>query len=100
MKMKHKLLISVLLVMLAPSLFAHEVRPAYLELRQSGPETYDALWKVPGQGDLHLGLFVELPAGCTNLATPRGSMANGAYTERWTETAQAALAAARFGSRA
>ena len=82
--MKHKLLISVLLVMLAPSVFAHEVRPAYLELRQSGPESYDALWKVPGQGDLHLGLFVELPAGCTNLTTPRGSMANAAYTERWT----------------
>jgi hypothetical protein len=82
--MKPALLILVLLVTLARGVFAHEVRPAYLELRQTGPETYDALWKVPGQGDLRLGLYVELPAGCANLTQPRGSMANRAYTERWT----------------
>ena len=64
---------------------AHEVRPAYLELRQTGPETYDALWKVPGQGEnLRLGLYVELPAGCTNVTEPRASMVNNAFTERWT----------------
>ena len=27
---------------------AQEVRPAYLGVRQTGPESYDALWKVPG----------------------------------------------------
>ena len=83
-EMKRALFIFVLLVTLAPSLSAHEVRPAYLELRQTGPETYDALWKVPGQGDLRLGLYVELPANCTNVTEPSGSMANNAYTERWT----------------
>ena len=61
------------------------MRPAYLELRQTGPETYDALWKVPGRGeDLRLGLYVELPAGCTNVTPPRASMVNNAFTERWT----------------
>jgi hydrogenase/urease accessory protein HupE len=65
--------------------FAHEVRPAYLELRQTAPETYDVLWKVPGQGEsMRLGLSVELPAGSTNITPPRASMANNAYTERWT----------------
>ena len=74
-----------LLVTLAPGVFAHEVRPAYLELRQTGPETYDALWKVPGlRENLRLGLYVELPAGSTNLTEPRGSMVNNAFTERWT----------------
>ena len=82
--MNRALLILVLLVTLAPSVFAHEIRPAYLELRQTGLETYDALWKVPGQGDLRLGLYVELPAVCASVAEPRGSMANSAYTERWT----------------
>jgi hypothetical protein len=52
--MKRALLILILLATFAPGIFAHEVRPAYLELRQTGPETYDALWKVPGQGDLRL----------------------------------------------
>lgn len=74
-----------LLLFNSASSFAHEIRPAYLELRQTGPDTYDALWKVPGQGEnLRLGLYVEFPAGCTNLTPPRGSMVNNAFTERWT----------------
>src|SRR6185436_3830678 len=73
------------LLLFSATAVAHEVRPAYLELRQTGPETYDALWKVPGRGeDLRLGLYVELPSVCTNLTRPRGSMANNAFTERWT----------------
>ena len=73
------------LLLFSATAVAHEIRPAYLELRQTGPETYDALWKVPGRGeDLRLGLYVELPPICTNLTRPRGSMANNAFTERWT----------------
>jgi len=83
--MKRALIILILLVAFAPGVFAHEVRPAYLELRQIAPETYDALWKVPGQGEnLRLGLYVELPTNCTNVAEPRGSMINSAFAERWT----------------
>jgi hydrogenase/urease accessory protein HupE len=64
---------------------AHEVRPAYLELRQAGPESYDALWKVPGRGDdLRLGVYVELPSVCASVTEPRASMVNSAYIERWT----------------
>ena len=82
--MRRTLLKLILLAAIAPSVLAHEVRPAYLELRQTGPETYDALWKVPGQGDLRLGLYVELPGNCTKLNEPNRSMVNNAYTERWT----------------
>ena len=65
-------------------LFAHEVRPAYLQLHQTSGETYDVLWKVPGQGeDLRLGLYVQLPESCSNLSQPRGAFAANAYTERW-----------------
>jgi hydrogenase/urease accessory protein HupE len=77
--------VTLLLLLLASSAFAHEVRPAYLELRQTGLETYDALWKVPGLGEnLRLGLYVELPAGCTNATEPRASMVNNAFSERRT----------------
>jgi hydrogenase/urease accessory protein HupE len=83
--MKSALLLLVLLVAFPSRLFPHEVRPAYLELRQTGPETYDAFWKVPGQGEnLRLGIYVELPAGSTNISAPRASMANNAFSERWT----------------
>jgi hydrogenase/urease accessory protein HupE len=74
-----------LLVTFAPGVRAHEVRPAYLELRQIEPETYDVLWKVPGRGEnLRLGIYVQLPPGCTNVTNPRASIANNAFTERWT----------------
>jgi len=90
--MKRALLLSLLLVALAPGLFAHEVRPAYLELRQRAPDTYDVLWKVPGLGqDLRLGLYVELPAGCTNVTEPRASMIHNAFTERWRVTCAGGL---------
>jgi len=73
------------LLLFTASAFAHEVRPAYLELRETAPETYAALWKVPGLGEnLRLGLYVELPAGCANVTEPRATMINNAYTERWT----------------
>jgi hydrogenase/urease accessory protein HupE len=42
------------------------------------------LWKVPGRGEnLRLGLYVELPAGCSNVTAPRAIMANNSCTERW-----------------
>jgi len=63
---------------------AHEMRPAYLEIRQTGAETYDVLWKVPGRGeDLRLGLYVAFPADSSNVTEPRGAMLNNALTERW-----------------
>jgi hypothetical protein len=69
--------------LLAPGVSAHELRPAYLELRQTGLDTYDVLWKVPARGeDLRLALYVQLPEGCTN-SEPRGFFAGNAYTERW-----------------
>ena len=47
-----------------PCASAHEVRPAYLELRQTGTDTYDVLWKVPARGDnMRLGIYVEFPSG-------------------------------------
>jgi len=72
------------LAICAPDAFAHELRPAYLHLRQTGADTYDALWKVPGRGEeLRLGLYVELPASCANLTAPRGVFTANIYTERW-----------------
>jgi len=83
--MKRTFILLSLLITFAPATFAHEMRPAYLELRQTGTDTYDVLWKVPGKGDnLRLGLFVELPEGSSNVTEPRASMINNAYTERWT----------------
>ena len=61
------------------------MRPGYLELRQTGPETYDVLWKVPAKGeDLRLGIYVELPTDTVNVTEPRVLVVNSAFCERWT----------------
>jgi len=83
MKRALRFLISLAAFVCAPAL-AHEMRPAYLELRQTGAQTYDVLWKVPGRGeDLRLGLYVQFPADAKNVTEPRGAMVNNALTERW-----------------
>jgi hypothetical protein len=83
--MKSALLLFTFLAAFASALSAHEVRPAYLEVRQTNLETYDVFWKVPGQGEnLRLGIDVEFPADSTNVTAPRASMANNTFIERWT----------------
>jgi hydrogenase/urease accessory protein HupE len=83
--MKRVFLWVLSLTAFATGAFAHEVRPAYLELRETRPETYDVFWKVPAQGEnMRLGIYVELPGGSKNLTAPRASVANNAFTERWT----------------
>jgi len=70
---------------------AHEVRPGYLEIRQTAAETYDVLWKVPGKGDMRLGIYARLPEGCEALHPPSTYTAGGAYTDRWTVTCPGGL---------
>jgi hydrogenase/urease accessory protein HupE len=62
---------------------AHELRPAYLEIKQTGPETFDVLWKVPARGDLRLGLYVEFPQTCQEVQERVVYTAGGAFIERW-----------------
>ena len=72
------------LLFICTAAFAHEVRPAYLELRQTGPETYDVFWKVPGLRDnLRLSLDVEFPKDCSNISPPRGVFGDNAFVQRW-----------------
>jgi hypothetical protein len=79
------------LVALAPAAFAHEIRPAFLQIREVEPATYDVLWKTPAQGDMRLALNVILPAGCSNVSEPRSTLVDGAVIQRWRATCQGGL---------
>src|SRR5262245_10232616 len=82
--MKRFVLILTLCVAFASTADAHEARPAYLELREVAPNTFDVLWKVPARGgDERLGIYVRLPAGTEQLTEPHGIAFGGAYLERW-----------------
>lgn len=62
-----------------------EYRPAYLELQQTGAETFDVLWKVPARGtDRKLGIHVKFSDDIETIIPARGSFVRGAYIERST----------------
>jgi len=69
-----------------PSAQADVFRPAYLELRESGPDRYDVLWKVPALGDRRLAARVVFPADVTEVESPRGVFVGAAHSERWQVT--------------
>jgi hydrogenase/urease accessory protein HupE len=73
----------VALAAFAPAAFAHEIRPAFLQIHEVEPATYDILWKTPAQGDMRLALNVILPTTCTNVSEPRSALVNGAVIQRW-----------------
>jgi hydrogenase/urease accessory protein HupE len=77
--------------MIAGAAQAHEMRPAYLEIRETDTNKYSILWKVPAAGDKRLGLYVRMPAACQAAAEPLGTITGGAYYERWSVTCSGGL---------
>ncbi len=78
-------------VFLAASANAHEMRPAYLEMRETAADEFAVVWKVPALGDRRLGLYVRLPDSCKAKAEPFGTIDGKAFFERWTATCQGGL---------
>jgi hydrogenase/urease accessory protein HupE len=71
--------------LLAPVAQAHEVRPGYLEVRQTAPDTYELLFKLPARGEeFRLALYLNLPEGTQDAVAPRALFTGGAYVERRT----------------
>jgi hydrogenase/urease accessory protein HupE len=64
---------------------ADELRPGYLELRETASDTYNMLFKIPALGDdRRLAIYVHLPEGTHDAAPPRSAFSRGAYSERRT----------------
>ena len=76
-------LIAVLAVLLTQPVRSDELRPGYLELRQTAPGTYNLLFKIPARGeDLRLAIYVNLPEGTQDVGAPQASFSDGTYIER------------------
>lgn len=77
--------------------YCHEVRPAYLELRQTGEQSWSVLWKVPAQGEMRLSIHPRFPENCALTSQPFGLLTSGAYAERMTIRCQGGLAGRAVG---
>jgi hydrogenase/urease accessory protein HupE len=76
---------------------AHEVRPAYLDMRETALDSFAVTWKVPAQGEMRLGLHVRLPVVCAVEGEPVRLIDAGAYLERWTANCTGGLRGAEIG---
>ena len=80
---RFRFFLAVLTVLLPQLAFSDELRPGYLEIRQTSPDAYNLLFKTPARGeDLRLAIYVKLPEGTQDVAPPRASFSEGAYVER------------------
>jgi hydrogenase/urease accessory protein HupE len=77
---------------LAGTAAAHEVRPAYLELREVSPTRFELFWKVPARGeDERLGIRPVFSGGCAITPATTGSRIADAWVERGTVECAAGL---------
>ena len=75
--------IALLFTLLPAALFAHEVRPAYLELREEQGGEFSVLWKTPMRGEMRLSLAPEF-LGRTERLTPVALRdTGGAAVQTW-----------------
>jgi hypothetical protein len=89
--------LALLLVLLLPSVVgAHEVRPAYLELREEEGSTWQVLWKVPTRGEWRLSLEPRFPDGCNAVGERTSWDVDAAQTSRWALHCSGGLAGGRL----
>lgn len=75
-------LLAVVLLLLAGAAQAHEVRPAYLQIDQAGPDRYTVIWKTPQLSGMPLPVVLTLPEGARTLTGPGKQEMPGATIER------------------
>lgn len=75
----------LVLLLLSWPLLADVFRPAYLELRETGADSYEVLWKVPALGEsLRAPSRVVFPPGTEAVGAPTVYAVPGAVIERRT----------------
>jgi len=93
------LLASLLLAVLfaVPAAWAHEVRPAYLELKEMAPGQFSVLWRTPVLAGMRLPIVLKLPDDVKNLKDPTvQELADSLLERRWTDAGPNGLAGKRI----
>lgn len=80
-----------------PAARAHEVRPAYLELKETAPGQFSVLWRTPVLAGMRLPVVLKLPEGVKNLKEPVvQELADSLVERRWIDAGPNGLAGKRI----
>jgi len=63
--------------------YAHESRPAYLELNETEPAVFDVLWRRPARGNMVLSIQPVFPEHCQQVGPRVQYPQPDAMVERW-----------------
>jgi hypothetical protein len=86
-----------ILAFIAASAQAHEVRPAYLELKETVPGRFSVLWRTPVLAGMRLPIVLKLPGDVRNLKDPVVQELTDSLVERrWVEAGPGGFAGKRI----
>src|SRR5512138_503275 len=89
--------VSLLVSLFAAPSFAHEARPAYLELKESAPGQFSVLWRTPVLAGMRLPLVLKMPDDVKNLKEPTvQELADSLVERRWIDAGRDGLAGKRI----
>src|SRR3989304_9980957 len=76
--------LSVLVWVLAyvPNAWAHESRPAYLEITETAPDRYSVLWRTPIMSGIRLPVALKFPHDVRNVTGPTVQELTDSLVER------------------
>ncbi len=83
MRLWSRLIVLTLALLLPATAFAHEVRPALLQITQGGPAHYQVLWKQPTLGDVAIRLEPHLSGGTLEAQPSDQFAAPGYLVKTW-----------------
>ena len=78
-----RLAVALLLMSGATALFAHEIRPAYLQITENAGHRFDVLWKQPNAGTQLLHLVPRVSNGLLDTPPTEESATNSFVVRRW-----------------
>ena len=81
----------------ASAAWAHEVRPAYLELKETAPGHFNVLWRTPMLSGMRLPVVLRLPDEVQNLKEPMiQELTDSLVERRWIDAGPGGLAGKRI----
>ena len=76
-------LLFIVFVLPSPFAHAHEMRPGYVQIRETTKDVYDVLWKVPARGvGERLSLHLRFGSDVEQLAEPVSAFVGNAHVQR------------------
>ncbi len=67
---RYRLVLFLGIVAFASTSNAHESRPAYLEIDETAPGRYDAIWRTPLNAGMRLPIALKFSEGVSNFTEP------------------------------